>query len=91
MKVLFIGGTGIISTAVSKLAVERGIELYMLNRGMRSEFIPKKAKLIKGDIREPPAADLLQPYAFDVVVDWIGFVPEHVETDIALFRGKVGQ
>jgi nucleoside-diphosphate-sugar epimerase len=91
MKVLFIGGTGIISTAVSKLAVERGIELYMLNRGMRSEFIPKKAKLIKGDIREPSAADLLQPYAFDVVVDWIGFVPEHVETDIALFRGKVGQ
>ncbi len=35
MKVLFIGGTGFISTAVSRMAVEKGFELYHLNRGLR--------------------------------------------------------
>jgi nucleoside-diphosphate-sugar epimerase len=92
MKVLFIGGTGIISSAVSKLAVEKGIELYMLNRGQRSEFVPKGAKVIKGDIRDAEVtAKVLKGREFDVVVDWIGFVPEHIETDIRLFAGKVSQ
>lgn len=92
MKVLFIGGTGIISSAVSKLAVERGIELYLLNRGQRSEFVPKGAKVIEGDIRDAKGvAGVLKGRDFDVVADWIGFVPEHVETDIKLFGGKVGQ
>jgi len=92
MKVLFIGGTGIISSAVSKLAVEKGVELYMLNRGQRSEFVPKGAKVIKGDIRDAEgAAKVLKGREFDVVVDWIGFVPGHIETDIRLFAGKVSQ
>jgi len=92
MKVLFIGGTGIISSAVSKLAVEKSVELYMLNRGQRSEFVPKGAKVIKGDIRDAEgAAKVLKGREFDVVVDWIGFVPEHIETDIRLFAGKVSQ
>ncbi len=40
MKALFIGGTGLISSAVSRLAVERGIELTLLNRGQKGEFFP---------------------------------------------------
>ncbi|MGB7582344.1 MAG: hypothetical protein WBL85_07870 [Sedimentisphaerales bacterium] len=46
MKVLFIGGTGIISTAVTQLAVERGIDLYLLNRGQSKKLIPSDVKVI---------------------------------------------
>ncbi|OKP87710.1 NAD-dependent dehydratase [Paenibacillus helianthi] len=92
MKVLFIGGTGLISEAVSKLAVERGIELYLFNRGQRDEFVPEGAKVIQGDIRHPQeAAEVLDSYEFDVVVDWIAFTPEHVQNDIQLFTGKTKQ
>ena len=92
MKVLFIGGTGVISTAVSELAVKSGIELYLLNRGNQSGFAPDGARFIKGDIRDAVGtAEALKDYSFDAVVDWIAFTPGHVETDINLFKGKTGQ
>ncbi|MDF2923954.1 MAG: NAD-dependent dehydratase [Paenibacillaceae bacterium] len=92
MKVLFIGGTGTISSAVSRLAIERGIELYLLNRGNRTEFIPGGAHILQGDIRDEEATrELLKDKFFDAVVNWISFVPEHAETDIRLFAGKTGQ
>ncbi len=93
MKVLFIGGTGIISSACSALAVARGIDLYILNRG-KSDIrpIPSEAHLLYGDIRQPEAVDvLLGNMTFDAVVDWVAFTPEHIETDLNLFRGRVGQ
>lgn len=92
MNVLFIGGTGLISQAVSKLAVEKGMNLYLFNRGNRDGFVPEGAKMIVGDIRDPEsAAAALEGYEFDVVVDWIAFTPEHVQTDIDLFRGRTKQ
>jgi nucleoside-diphosphate-sugar epimerase len=92
MKVLFIGGTGLISQAVSKLAVERGIELYLFNRGQRDEFVPEGVKVIRGDIRnQAETAETLKGYEFDAVVDWIAFTPDHVQTDIDLFTGKTKQ
>lgn len=92
MKVLFIGGTGTISTAASELAVRKGMELYLLNRGGRMDRVPQGAKLIKGDIREPEAvAEALKGMEFDAVVDWIAFVPEHIENDIKLFSGRTAQ
>lgn len=92
MKVLFIGGTGLISEAVSKLALSRGIELYLFNRGKRDDFVPDGAKVIKGDIRDAQAAAAaLEGHRFDVVVDWIAFTPEHVSVDIELFRGRTKQ
>ena len=92
MKVLFIGGTGVISSACSRLALERGIELFILNRGNSIRPAPQGAKMLKGDIRDPAfARAALGGLSFDVVVDWIGFVPEHIETDIELFRGRTGQ
>jgi nucleoside-diphosphate-sugar epimerase len=91
MKVLFIGGTGFISTAVSGLAVERGIELYHLNRGLRKDPLPGVHNLI-GDIHQPESLRAaLQGLQFDVVVDWIAFTPDDIERDLALFRGKVKQ
>lgn len=92
MKVLFIGGTGIISSAVSKLALEKGIDLYLFNRNNRKELIPEGAKIIQGDIRrEDEAREILKDYSFDVVVNWIAFTPEHIETDLRLFRDKTNQ
>ncbi len=92
MKVLFIGGTGIISTAVSQLAIERGIDLYLFNRGINKEFFAKGAKVIKGDINNLKEMEsLLSEHYFDVVVDWIAFTPEHIERNIKLFGGKTKQ
>lgn len=89
MRVLFIGGTGIISTACTKLAAERGIDLTLLNRGRRAAHIPPGVRTIAEDIEE--AAGALEGERFDAVVDWVAFTPAHVERDIALFRGRTRQ
>lgn len=91
MKVLFIGGTGNISTSVSRLCVEQGVDLYMLNRGMRSKEM-QGATLLRGDMTDPEAVrSLLSGHVWDSVVDWIAFTESDVERDIALFRGRTGQ
>ena len=91
MKVLFIGGTGIISSAVSKLAVERGIELYHFNRGKSHRKI-EGVKNITGNIRNvAETKEILKNYDFDVVVNWITFTPEQVQADIEIFRGITRQ
>lgn len=91
MKVLFIGGTGIISSAVSRLAVDKGIELYHLNRGKSHRKI-EGVKNITGNIRNvEETKKVLADYLFDVVVNWITFTPEQVKTDIEIFTGKTKQ
>lgn len=92
MKVLFIGGTGTISTACSRLAVERGIELYLLNRGKSKRPIPGGAKVLHGDIRQPDSVrSALGKLEFDAVVDWVAFTPEQVQSDIQLFKERANQ
>ena len=88
MRVLFIGGTGIISSACSELAIKKGIELYHLNRG-KSQSIRtiSGVKQIIADIRNfEETKHALKGYTFDTVVDWISFVPEHIEQNIVLFK-----
>jgi nucleoside-diphosphate-sugar epimerase len=92
MKVLFIGGTGVISSACSHLAVEQGIELYLLNRGETSRPIPPHAHLLHADIRDKTAVQsALAGQTFDVVVDWIAYTPNHIESDLELFRERTAQ
>lgn len=93
MKVLFIGGTGIISSACSQLAIERGIDLYLLNRGKTTNRpVPQGAKIIHGDIRDLSSARAaLEGHTFDAVVDWVAFTTEHIQGDLELFSGKTGQ
>ena len=91
MRVLFIGGTGFISTAVSRLAVAEGIELYLLNRGLRSEPPPGTHGLT-ADINNPEEVRAaLRDLRFDVVVNWIAYTPADIERDLSLFKGRVGQ
>ena len=88
MKILFIGGTGNISSTLSKLAVERGHELYLLNRGKsRKHPLPAGVRVIEHDIHVggPPAA--LRGARYDVVVNWIAFLPSDVERDLSWFAG----
>jgi len=94
MKVLFIGGTGLISSACSGLAVKQGIDLTILNRSVSKKYpLPKGAHLLMGDVHGDPVtlADSLKDQHFDVVVDWIAFTLQDVERDIQLFKGHTGQ
>jgi nucleoside-diphosphate-sugar epimerase len=92
VRVLFVGGTGTISIASTRLLAERGVELTVLNRGRRDAELPEGVRRIEADIRDRDgAAEALRDEEFDVVVDWVAFVPEHVETDVALFGGRVSQ
>jgi nucleoside-diphosphate-sugar epimerase len=92
MKVLFIGGTGIISSACSELAVQRGIELYLLNRSQSLRPAAEGAHILSGNYHEPESVlAALGELEFDVVVNWIAFTPDQVEKDIAMFAPRAGQ
>lgn len=92
MKVLFIGDTGVISSACAELTVEKGFQLYMLNRGKTARPVPKTAHTLRGDIRNRPSAEsALENKTFDIVVDWIAYTPEHIKRDLELFGGRTGQ
>ncbi len=91
MRVLFIGGTGNISTTVSRRCIAEGIELHLLNRGIRSVDISGARRFI-GDIHDEPAmAALLQGQQWDVVVNWVAYRQEEIERDFRLFAGKTRQ
>ena len=91
LKVLFIGGTGNISVSVSNLVVERGMDLYLLNRGQQHVTI-KGASTITADItRAQQVRAALGEHRFDVVVNWIAYVEPDIERDLVLFSGRCGQ
>jgi nucleoside-diphosphate-sugar epimerase len=93
MKVLFIGGTGIISSGCAQLALDRGHDLFILNRGKSTKFdVPDGATALRGDIRSDPdgVADLLKDQRFDAVVDWVAFTPDHIEQDTSDVKWNQG-
>lgn len=94
MKVVFIGGSGIISSASTNLALKKGIDLFHLNRGNSSSIrpVPAEVKQLTADVRDADqASKVLENHFFDTVVDWISFVPEHLENNLKLFAGKAKQ
>jgi len=91
MKVLFIGGTGNISLSSTKLAIERGIEIFLLTRGS-SQAIPEGAKSLIADINDKARVqELIKDHYFDTVVNWVAFSPEDIQRDFDLFHGKTSQ
>lgn len=92
-KALFIGGTGTISTAIVKKLAKDGIwDVYVLNRGNRSDVLPENVHLIKADINDE--ADVLSKIGditFDAVCEFIGFTVPQVERDYRLFNGRTRQ
>lgn len=92
MKILFIGGTGIISMAISKLLLSQGHTLYLLNRGSRNSGLTGNLIELKADINDEDAVrSLIKDLSFDAVADFIAFVPSQLERDYRLFEGKTKQ
>ena len=93
MKALLIGGTGIISMAITRLLADSpDWDLYLLNKGSRTDELPAGVKQLKADINdEAKVAELLKDFDFDVVADFIAFVPSQLERDYRLFKNKTKQ
>ncbi len=92
MKALLIGGTGIISMAITKLLAEKNWEVYLLNRGTRTAELPEGVQVIEADINnEADVAAKIADMQFDCVGEFIGFVPAQLERDVRLFAGKTKQ
>jgi nucleoside-diphosphate-sugar epimerase len=93
LRILFIGGTGIISSACGPRALAVGHDLTILNRGNTSTRpVPDGAEVLRADVRD--AASIRAAVGdreFDVVVNFVAFTPEHVRSDVDLFAGRTGQ
>lgn len=92
MKALLIGGTGIISMAITELLVKKNWEVYLLNRGNRSGELPQGVNVITADINdEADVSAKIKDMQFDCVAEFIGFVPCQLERDVRLFKGRTRQ
>jgi nucleoside-diphosphate-sugar epimerase len=92
MKILAIGGTGTISTAISRRLLADGHELHLVNRGNRNHLLPAGAIPLAVDVHDEAAlARLIDKLEFDAVIDFIAFTPAHVERDYRLFKHKTRQ
>ena len=92
MKILIIGGTGTISSAITRQLAESGHDLWLLNRGTRKDEVPANVKQVIVDIDQTDEVlRLLGDAQFDAVCEFIGFLPSQVERDIRLFKGRTRQ
>src|SRR5215475_3141897 len=93
LRVLFIGGSGVISSACAREAVESGIELYILNRGRSTTRpVPGGVRELRADVRSAASVrDALEDLDFDSVVDFVAFTAGHVRQDIDMFANRTGQ
>jgi nucleoside-diphosphate-sugar epimerase len=93
LRVLFIGGSGVISSACARVAVESGIELTILNRGQTATRpLPDGVRQLRGDIRDAGGVRAtIKGLDLDCVVDFVAFTTGHVRADLELFQGRTGQ
>jgi nucleoside-diphosphate-sugar epimerase len=92
MKILIIGGTGTISSAITRQLSESGHDLWLLNRGSRKNEVPERVKQVIVDIDDTEKVlQLIGNEQFDAVCEFIGFLPEQVKRDIQLFSGRTKQ
>lgn len=94
MRILFVGGTGLISSASCDRVLELGHELFLLNRGQSTKYPPPAAaKLLQGDVRSAPdeIPRLLVGLHFDAVVDFIAFSEADIQRDLEWFRDRTNQ
>ena len=93
MRVLIVGGTGLISTAITRVLVARGDAVTLYNRGQTDADIPEGYDTITGNRKDYAAFETQMAEAgnFDAVIDMIGFVPADIESAIRAFRGRTGQ
>ncbi len=91
-RILYIGGTGTISSACVRRSIERGDDVTVLNRGSSRRPLPPGVREVVADVRDAAAVRAAVAGAeFDVVADFLAFTPEHVQQDLDLFEGRIGQ
>ena len=93
MRVLVIGGTGLISTALAHLIAERGDEVILFNRGLSASPAPALARVIHGDRTDYPDFER-QMHGLgqlDCVIDMVGYVPEDGTSAVRAFSGRTSQ
>ncbi|HWD21112.1 MAG TPA: SDR family oxidoreductase [Verrucomicrobiae bacterium] len=91
MRILFVGGTGFISTSVSREIIARGHELFLLNRGQRGTNPAGSHSLVADISRADEVRSALGGLKFDVIVDWVAYAPQDIARDLALFTGLTRQ
>ena len=92
MRILLIGGTGTISSAITRQLAAGTDELWLLNRGNHKSETPNNVKQVIADIsNESDVLSQLGDMQFDAVCEFIGFLPSQVERDIRLFKGRTRQ
>jgi nucleoside-diphosphate-sugar epimerase len=92
MRILIIGGTGLISTAITRQLLDRGDDVTLFNRGKTESRIPEGARMLLGDRTKYAAfeAQMAEEAKFDCVIDMVGFVPKDARSLVRAFKGRVG-
>src|SRR5579871_351633 len=91
-KILIVGGTGLISTSITRQLLERGDHVTLFNRGRTESRVPAGEHVIHGDRKDYAAFEnRMAGETWDAVVDMVGFVPEDEASALRAFRGRVGQ
>ncbi len=92
MRVLFIGGTGNISTECVRRAAELGQDVTVLTRGARTADLPARVARIVADVTDRPALRrVVARGGFDVAVSFIVFDADEAQADVDVFAGRVNQ
>jgi nucleoside-diphosphate-sugar epimerase len=93
MRILIIGGTGIISTGITRLLIARGDEVVLYNRGLSPSLVEGSTTTITGDRKDFAAFEKQMQAAgtFDCVIDMVCYLPEEAESAIRAFKGRTGQ
>ncbi len=92
MKVMLVGGTGVLSKDIARQCIEDKIDLYMINRGKRLQYAPENVHVIIGDISNTIGLKKeLEHLEFDVVVDFLSYTPKQMLKTLELFRNKCKQ
>lgn len=90
--ILYIGGTGTISAASVRRSLERGDDVTVLNRGTARRPLPEGVRTLTADVRDADALrHAVDGLEFDVVADFLSFVPDHVTANLGVFEGRTGQ
>ena len=91
-RVLFLGGNGMIGSAVAREAVAAGVELTVVTRSEPRRPVPDGVRQLRGDVRDPEALEaLLGDERWDAVVNWVAFTPRDLDGHVAYFGGRTGQ